>query len=122
MPEISSANMLLGTPQVTIKYIMRPTQPQTEAVLVWGEMKVRSQGIVRARDLDLKTIKVLLLTPVTGKWPLRSDPADTDIPVGVSKYIYNQGEPDNWASVYLWDNCTTEHTGSVWLDFHALGE
>jgi hypothetical protein len=40
----------------------------------------------------------------------------------VTKYIYNKGEPDNWATIHLWDDTTTEHTGSVWLNFVALGE
>lgn len=98
--------------EVVIKFIRKSSQPCVEAVEVWGEAYIATQEHLDARDLDLKTIKVLLLTPVSGKTGA----------VFATKYVYHQSYPDNLATIYLWDSQNTEHTGSVWLDFYALGE
>jgi len=108
--------------EVLIKFIRKSFQPCNEAVEVWGEMLIASQQIVRARDLDLKTIKVMLLTPVTGKYTIDPHSGQRDTIPWPTKYIYEQGEPDNWATIHLWDDTSTEHTGSVWNDFYVLGE
>jgi hypothetical protein len=95
----------------------------SEAVVVWGEALLKSQEVIKAEDLDLITIKNLVLTPVTGKYAI--DPhaeGSRDTIPWPTKYIWKKGEPMNEATVYLWDDTSTEHDGSVWLNFIALGE
>ena len=110
-------------PEVVIHYIERTVHGNGIAVKVWGEILTASQEVVNARDLELQTLQVLVLTPLTGKYTI--DPHDETVRDTIpwpTKYIWEKGRPDNYATVYLWDDTSTEHTGSVWLDFHALGE
>lgn len=90
--------------------------------MVWGEVLLASQEVIRSQDLDLMTIKNLVLTPTTGKYTIDPHSEQEDTIPWPTKYLYNKGEPDNEATVYLWDDTSTEHTGSVWLNFLALGE
>lgn len=109
-------------PEVEIHYIERTVHGNGIAVKVWGELLIKSQESVLARDLELQTIQVLILTPLTGKYTIDPHSGERDTIPWPTKYIWEKGRPDNWATVYLWDDTSTEHTGSVWLDFHALGE
>ena len=93
-----------------------------EAVQVWGEVLIASQQVIYARDLCLKTIKNFIAIPETGKYTIDPYSGQRDTIPWVTKYLYNKGEPDNWATIHLWDDTSTEHTGSVWLNFVALGE
>ena len=94
----------------------------SEAVVVWGDVLITSQEVIRAQDLDLITIKNLMLLPVTGKYTIDPHSGERDTIPWPTKYIYEKGEPMNEATVYLWDDTSTEHDGSVWLNFIALGE
>ena len=93
-----------------------------EAVIVHGEALLASQEHIDSDDLDVMTIKNLVLTPVTGKYTMDPHSGQRDTIPWATKYIWKPGEPDNEATVYLWDDTSTEHTGSVWLDFIALCE
>ena len=93
-----------------------------EAVITIGEVLIASQENIYARDLCFKTLKNIVFTPKTGKYTIDPHSGQRDTIPWVTKYIYKEGEPDNWATVHLWDDTSTEHTGSVWLNFWALGE
>lgn len=108
-------------PEFEIDIAYRPKEGN-EAVVVWGEVLISSQEVIRSQDLDLLTIKNLLLLPQTGKYTTDPHSGVKDTIPWPTKYIYNKGEPDNEATVYLWDDTSTEHDGSVWLNFQALGE
>lgn len=118
-------------PLVHIHYIERTVHGNGIAVKVWGEMKICGKEIVYARELKLNTIEVLLLTPKTGAHGLYH----------VNKWVHSEGEYDNYASVdILVPSGTVDELagpqrtttipapttlpadGSIWLDFHALGE
>jgi hypothetical protein len=91
-----------------------------------GEMLIAAKERVFARDLKLNTIQVLLLTPETGSHTAYI----------VQKWIYSKGSLDNYASIDIFDYTGTEVTagrgpsstpsdpasGSLWLNFEALGE
>jgi len=108
-------------PQFEIQFEWRPKEG-VEAVMVWGEVLLRAQEVIRSQDLDLKTIKNIILTPETGKYTIDPHSGQRDTIPWVTKYIWKRGEPDNEATIYLWDDTSTEHTGSCWLNFLALGE
>jgi len=94
----------------------------SEAVVVHGDVLLKSQEAIKSEHLDLITIKNLVLTPVTGKYTIDPHSGEEDTIPWATKYIWKPGEPMNEATVYLWDDTSTEHSGSVWLDFIALGE
>jgi len=108
-------------PEFEIQFEWHPERGK-EAVMVWGEVLMASQEVIVSRDICLKTIKNVLLMPKTGKYTIDPHSGQRDTIPWVTKYIWKEGEPDNEATVYLWDDTSTEHTGSVWLDFLALGE
>ena len=108
-------------PQFEIQFEWRP-KPGVEAVMVWGEALLAAQEVIRSQDLDLKTIKNLILTVETGKYTIDPHSGQRDTIPWATKYVWKPGEPDNEATIYLWDDTSTEHTGSVWLNFLALGE
>jgi len=90
-----------------------------EAVEVWGHMMVRAYAdLVQSWEIGLKTINEMVLT------------ADQEY-VDVSKQILpNFGDLDNRASIYTVGTTpgspggdpSDGRTGSVWVNFHALGE
>ena len=108
-------------PQFEIQFEWRP-KPGVEAVMVWGEALLAAQEVIRSQDLDLKTIKNIILTVETGKYTIDPHSGQRDTIPWATQYIWKRGEPDNEATIYLWDDTSTEHTGSVWLNFLALGE
>lgn len=109
-------------PQIDIHYIERKVHGNGIAVKVWGEMLVASQESVHSYDLGLTSLQVLILTPLTGKYTIDPHSGQRDTIPWPTKYVWAKGRPDNRATIYLWDDTSTEHTGSVWLDFHALGD
>ena len=108
-------------PEFEIQFDFRPKEG-VEAVIVIGEALLSTHEVIRSQDLDLKTIKNLVLTPVTGKYTMDPHSGVKDTIPWPTKYIWKPGEPDNEATVYLWDDTSTEHDGSCWLNFWALGE
>ena len=120
-----------GQPLVHIHLVERTIHGNHVAVKVWGDMKIAAKEVIFARELKLKTLQVLLLTPEAG-W---------HAPTTVAKLIYHQGELDNYASIDILavDTNGYEYTagarvggitipvtlpydGSLWLNFCALGE
>jgi len=55
-----------GKPLVHIHLIERTIHGNHVAVKIWGEMKIAAKEIIYARELKLKTLQVLLLTPEHG--------------------------------------------------------
>lgn len=109
-------------PEFDIQLQFRPI-PGNEAVITIGEVLMSSQERIYSYDLDLKTLKNIVFTPKSGKYTIDPYSGQRDsAAMSVTKYIYNEGEPDNWATVHIWDHDGAEHTGSVWLNFWALGE
>jgi len=108
-------------PEFNIQFEFRPKEG-VEAVIGWANVLLASQEVIRSQDLDLKTLKNLVLTPTTGKYTIDPHSGVRDTIPWVTKYVWKPGEPDNEATVYLWDDTSTEHTGSVWLNFTYLGE
>jgi len=107
--------------EVLIDLWYRPKKG-SEAVIVHGDVLLSTQESLTSELLDLITIKNLVLTPVTGKYTVDPHSLQEDTIPWPTKYIWRKGEPMNEATVYLWDDTSTEHTGSVWLNFIALGE
>lgn len=91
--------------------------PGTETTEVWAEIEVGSPALLYARDLRLKSIQQLQLTPdVNGNQPANFDLIAT-------KQIMNKGRKGNAASIYVWDTSGTAHvSGSVYLNVLAMGE
>ena len=84
--------------------------PGREVTEVWGEISVSSGDIIHSYDIGLKSIINILFTP------------ESNTGVIVTKYIMNKGQNDNYASVWIWDDRSTPHTGSLWLNFYAIGK
>ena len=120
-----------GQPLLHLHLVERTIHGNHVAVKVWGEMKIAAKEVVFARELKLKTLQVLLLTPEAG-W---------HAPTTVAKNIYHKGELDNYASIdilavdahgyemtagsrvgTLTIPSELPYDGSMWLNFMALGE
>jgi len=108
-------------PLIHVHYIERGVFGNGIAVKVYGEMKIGAKDYVYAKELKLKTIQVLVLTPETGN----------HVGYHAQKWIYHKGEFDNYASVDIFNvtNGTElgrqegpDADGSIWLDFIAMGE
>ena len=96
---------------VVIKNVRK--RPGREGVDVWAEVQVCSAGD-RIYSYHLKG-KSLLNLVVTPHYPGVAG-------VFVTKYMVDQGYPDNYASVWVWTDTTTFEAllDSVWLNVHAL--
>ena len=120
-----------GQPLLHLHLVERTIHGNHVAVKVWGEMKIAAKEVVFARELKLKTLQVLLLTPEAG-W---------HAPTTVAKNIYHKGELDNYASIdilavdahgyemtagsrvgTLTIPSELPYDGSMWLNFMAVGE
>lgn len=117
-----------GTPLIHIHLVERTIHGNHVAVKVWGEMKIGAKEIVYARELKLKTLQVLLLTPEHGVHQMF-------VP---SKNIYHKGQLDNYASIDVFSAAANElppggavgvviataapTDSSIWLNFVAVGE
>jgi hypothetical protein len=110
-----------GAPLVHIHHIERSVFGNSIAVKVFGEIKIAAGERVWAKELGLKTIEVLDLTPEI--------PSRQAHGLMANKYIYHKGEYGNYASIDIFDDAGTLKTagagpfnGSCWLDFIAVGE
>ena len=117
-----------GTPLIHIHLIERTIHGNHVAVKIFGELKIGAKEIVYAREMKLKTLQVLLLTPEHGVHQMF-------VP---SKNIYHKGELDNYASIDVFSAAANELTiptalgvsiatagptdSSIWLNFIAVGE
>jgi len=102
---------------VEVTHLWTKKEPGVERVDGWAEVKVNGAGDrIYASDIELKSIENLVATP-----SVYPDPEAANEGVFVTKYIHNKDEPDNYASVWVWDSNTVLHTGSVWLNIHFLG-
>lgn len=91
-------------------------EPGREFVEVWGEVEIyNGAGLVHARNLRLKAIENMQLT---------CDPSThTSADKFASKWIYEKGRKNNYASIYVWDLSTAlADTGSCYVNFLAMGE
>lgn len=110
-----------GCPQIQVHFEHRDVGGNGIAVRVYGEMKIAAGERVWAKELGLKTLQVLLLTPETG--------FNDGLGYMAQKYIYHKGAFDNYASIDIYDDASEWQSagvapvdGSVWLDFEAIGE
>lgn len=110
-----------GCPQVQVHYDYRDVFGTGIAVRVYGEMKIAAGERVIAKELGLKTIQVLVLTPEL--------PLNNGLGYMAQKYINHKGEYNNYASIDVYDDASVWQAagtgpvdGSIWLDFIALGE
>lgn len=114
-----------GAPEVHIHHIERSVFGNGIAIKVYGELHMAAGELVWARELKLKTIQVLDLTPEI--------PHQTGIGYMANKHIHHKGEYGNWASIDIYDDASNflapsraghcpYPDGSIWLDFIALGE
>jgi len=119
-----------GHPLIHIHLVERTIHGNHVAVKVWGEMLLAGKEVVFARELKLKTLQVLLLTPEHGTHNMYT----------ASKNIYHKGELDNYASIDVFAAATAyemiahdrvgtiaapaelPYDGSIWLNFVAIGE
>jgi len=119
-----------GVPVVQIHHVRRDVHGNSIAIKVYGELKIAAKEIIYARELKLNTIQTLLLTTKTGYHALFHP----------QKWIYNEGEYDNYASIDIFSCDAYEmlagtrgqsaetapaalpEDGSIWLDFEAIGE
>lgn len=109
-----------GRPIIHIHNIERKVHGNGIDLKVYGEMKIAANEQVWAKELKMKTIEVLCLTP--------------EIPHGqttgfiANKHIHHKGEYGNYASIDVYDDTGTIQTagvgpvdGSIWLDFIGEG-
>jgi len=118
-----------GTPLIHVHYVRRDVHGNGIGIKVYGELKIAAKEMVYARELKLNTLQVLLLTIEQG----------THYNLNPTKWIYNKGEYDNYASIDIfgvagYEMLTTGQTatdtlptylpydGSIWVNFLALGE
>lgn len=91
--------------------------PAVEGAETIGRMNVWHGSVVQARELGLKTIIELQLT---------CDTDDLTLFPCAAKWIYNPGQVDNYASIWLHDGVGTRYItsgiGSVWVNFHSYGQ
>jgi len=111
-----------GAPLIHIHHIERSVFGNGIAVTVYGEMKIAAGERVWAKELLLKTIQVLTLTPEIDR---RMDHGFI-----ANKYVHHKGEYGNYASIDVFDDTGAWQSagrpgpidGSIWLDFISLGE
>ena len=110
-----------GRPLIHIHHIERSVFGNGIAVTVYGEMKIAAGERVWAKELLLKTIQVLTLTPEIDR---RMDHGFI-----ANKYVHHKGEYGNYASIDVFDDTgawqgagTGRIDGSIWLDYISLGE
>jgi len=110
-----------GMPEVQIHFDHRDVFGNGIAVRVYGEMKIAAGERVWAKELGLKTIQVLLLTPEVN--------LNNGLGYMAQKYVHHKGEYDNYASIDIYDDASAWQSagvgpvdGSIWLDFMAIGE
>lgn len=121
-----------GQPLIHVHSIKRNIFGNEISVWVAGEMKIAGKEVVFAKELKLKTIQVLVLTPEYGtnhmyavkKWVYQkgyyNNYASIDI-FGVDAYQYRRGdEGKSSSSLGAPDNLPSD--GSMWLNFIAVGE
>jgi len=118
------ANYGGGCPLVHIHHIERSVFGNSIAIKVFGELHIAAGERVWAKELKLKTIQVLNLTPEV--------PSRLGHGLIANKSIYHKGEYGNYASIDIFDDAGTWQSptregrpytdGSCWLDFIALGE
>jgi hypothetical protein len=84
-------------------------------------MKIAAGERVWARELGLKTLQVLVLTPELN--------LNNGLGYMAQKYISFKGRFNNFASIDIYDDASVWQSpgvgpvdGSIWLDFFALGE
>jgi hypothetical protein len=110
-----------GAPLIHIHYIEQLVKGNGCAVRVHGEMQIAAGERVWAREMGMKTLQVLNLTPEI--------PLNNGLGYMAQKYIHHKGDLNNYASIDIYDDASTWQSagtgpseGSVWLDFVALGE
>lgn len=108
-------------PQIHVHFDHRDIFGNGIAVRVYGEMKIAAGERVWARELGLKTLQVLVLTPELN--------LNNGLGYMAQKYISFKGRYDNFASIDIYDDASVWQNpgigpvdGSIWLDFIALGE
>lgn len=118
----SGVNPGLGAcPQIHVHHSYREVFGDSIAVVVYGEMKIAAGERIWAKELGLKTLQVLNLTPELN--------LNNGLGYMAQKYIRHKGEYNNYASIDVYDDAsvwegpgTGPVDGSIWLDFIALGE
>jgi len=108
-------------PQIHVHFDHRDIFGNGIAVRVYGEMKIAAGERVWARELGLKTLQVLVLTPELN--------LNNGLGYMAQKYISFKGRYNNFASIDIYDDASNWQSpgtgpvdGSLWLDFVALGE
>jgi len=99
------------------KHVWSKKLPGVQASNVWAEVLTQSGSKIYARDIELASIENMVITPETPQIVDRG----VNTGVFVTKYIYKKDKPDNWASIWIWDSSSQEHSGSVWLNIDAFG-
>jgi len=110
-----------AAPLIHIHTVRRNVHGNSIHIVVEGEMKIACPCYVYARELKLKTLQVLVLTPELN--------LNNGLGYMAQKFIYHKGELDNYASIDVYDDASTWQVpatgpvdGSIWLDFIAKGE
>ena len=108
-------------PQIHVHFEHRDIFGNGIAVRVYGEMKIAAGERVWARELGLKTLQVMILTPEIN--------LNNGLGYMAQKYISFKGRFNNFASIDIYDDASNWQSpgtgpvdGSLWLDFEALGE
>lgn len=116
----SSENYGGGRPIIHIHNIERKVHGNGIDIKVYGEMKIAAGERVWAKEMKLKTIEVMSLTPEV--------PHFLGEGLIANKHIHHKGEYGNYASIDIYDDGGTYQSagegpsdGSVWLDFITEG-
>jgi hypothetical protein len=78
---------------------------------VWGNVRIAHGERIWARNIGLKSIDSLLLTPEGGS-------VDAYF---ATKWVWYPKRPSNYASIHIFDHDGSAHSGSVDVNFYAIG-
>lgn len=120
-PPLPAGAAAVYSPVIRIHFEERTVAGKGIAKKVYGDMKVAAGEYVYARELELNTLKCLVLTPEVGFY--------NGLGYMAQKTIVTPGALDNYASIDVFDDASTWQSpgvgpvdGSIWLNFVAMGE
>ena len=81
---------------------------------VWARVKVACAGDrIYSHHLNLSTIL---------NWQVTPDDEIGDVGYFVTTDLHDEGQHDNYGSVWAWTATDSAKSGSIWVQVHALGQ
>ena len=95
----------------TVRIYRLTKEPNVDFWEVWGTVTIAHMERIWARDVGLKSIDSVILTPEGGS-------RDAYF---CTKWVYFPKRPSNYASIHIFDHDGTGHAGSVDVNFYMIG-